>query len=141
MSIFPCMSFEVKGEMCECLSRSQVILLFLSSCPEIKKCKNQHLLLFFVFYQTLTDVRAKEGSSVILECVVKGEPEPQVQWLREDIPVDPSPDFDMIHENGKCTMHIHEIYVDDAGKFSCTATNAAGTVTTSCQLFVEGEFD
>ncbi|PIK60938.1 putative muscle M-line assembly protein unc-89 [Apostichopus japonicus] len=89
------------------------------------------------FVKTLTDVKTKEGSPVRLECVVKGVPEPEIQWLRENIPVDPSPDFDMVYQDGKCVMNIHEIYLDDAGKFTCTATNAAGTVSTSSQLVVE----
>lgn len=84
-------------------------------------------------------MKATEGSPVKLECVVKGEPEPTVQWLREDLPIDPSPDFDMLYKDGKATFTIHEIYLDDAGKFSCTAVNPAGTITTSCKLSVEGK--
>lgn len=91
------------------------------------------------FVKTLSDVKATEGSPVKLECVVKGEPEPTVQWLREDLPIDPSPDFDMFYKDGTATFNIHEIYLDDAGKFSCSAVNPAGTITTSCKVSVEAK--
>lgn len=34
------------------------------------------------FNQTLSDRTVKDGESVTLKCVVAGDPEPQVEWLK-----------------------------------------------------------
>lgn len=35
-------------------------------------------------------------------------------------------------------MVIREAFAEDSGRFTCTATNEAGTISTSCYLLVKG---
>lgn len=81
-----------------------------------------------------------EGESVTLECQITGHPNPIIMWFREDYKFESSTDFQMSYENGCARLVIREAFAEDSGRFTCTATNAAGTVNTSCYLLVQGQY-
>ena len=81
-----------------------------------------------------------EGSPVKLECTVEGSPQPNVTWFREGVKVEASLDFQVEFKNGVATLTIPEVFTDDAGKFTCTADNAAGSKSISCHLRVKGQY-
>uniref|UniRef100_A0A672I814 Ig-like domain-containing protein n=1 Tax=Salarias fasciatus TaxID=181472 RepID=A0A672I814_SALFA len=68
-----------------------------------------------------------EGQKVTFTCEVSGEPFPEVEWLKDDV-----------YQSGFARMVIREAFAEDSGRFTCTATNEAGTVSTSCYLLVKG---
>ncbi|KAK2143985.1 hypothetical protein NP493_4345g00004, partial [Ridgeia piscesae] len=45
------------------------------------------------FHEPLKNLTGKEGESVKLECHFSAEPTPQIQWLRNDAPIQASPAF------------------------------------------------
>lgn len=75
-----------------------------------------------------------------LECQISGHPTPVIMWFREDYKIESSIDFQISYENGVAQLVIREAFAEDSGRFTCTATNAAGTVSTSCYLLVQGVY-
>jgi len=61
----------------------------------------------------------------------------QITWLHNDKPVKRSKDIEMVTDCGRCSLIIHEVYLEDAGQYVCAGTNEHGTAQTSCQLSVE----
>ncbi|NXA48856.1 TITIN protein, partial [Nothocercus julius] len=81
-----------------------------------------------------------EGESVILECSISGHPQPTVTWYREDYKIESSMDFQITFKAGLARLVIREAFAEDSGRFTCTATNKAGSVSTSCHLHVKGKY-
>lgn len=88
--------------------------------------------------QGLKNTTVTEGESVTLECQIRGQPAPVILWFREDYKIESSIDFQMSYEDGRAQLLIREAFAEDSGRFTCTATNKAGTVSTSCFLLVQG---
>ncbi|KFO86633.1 Titin, partial [Buceros rhinoceros silvestris] len=78
-----------------------------------------------------------EGESVTLECHISGHPQPTVTWYRENYKIESSMDFQITFKAGLARLVIREAFAEDSGRFTCTATNQAGSVSTSCQLHVK----
>ncbi|XP_054456454.1 myopalladin isoform X2 [Anoplopoma fimbria] len=91
-----------------------------------------------VFTKSLQDLLASEGQLVVLECRVKGAPSPQVDWYREGKIIEDSPDFRILEKKGICTLVIAEVFPEDSGMFTCTASNNYGTVSSAATLRVKG---
>lgn len=78
----------------------------------------------------LESITCAEGNTAVLECVIKGEPAPEVAWCHNDIGLDIT--------SGKYTIEIHDkvykLYINnftytDAGVYKCVAKNRLGEVT------------
>uniref|UniRef100_A0AAR5QBM0 Tyrosine-protein kinase-like otk n=1 Tax=Dendroctonus ponderosae TaxID=77166 RepID=A0AAR5QBM0_DENPD len=81
-------------------------------------------------------INVSEGESIMIDCVVEGDPDPTIQWDK-DLKMN---DFDLtrfrVLENG--SLHISEVYRDDQNKYGCTAGNSAGLNRKEVELFVNG---
>uniref|UniRef100_A0A3Q1NI96 Ig-like domain-containing protein n=1 Tax=Bos taurus TaxID=9913 RepID=A0A3Q1NI96_BOVIN len=88
----------------------------------------------------LKNVTVIEGESVTLECHISGYPSPKVTWYREDYQIESSIDFQITFQSGIARLLIREAFAEDSGRFTCTAVNEAGTVSTSCYLAVQGQW-
>lgn len=93
---------------------------------------------FFFSPQGLKNVTVIEGESVTLECHISGYPSPKVTWYREDYQIESSIDFQITFQSGIARLMIREAFAEDSGRFTCSAVNEAGTVSTSCYLAVQG---
>uniref|UniRef100_A0A8C0H328 Ig-like domain-containing protein n=1 Tax=Chelonoidis abingdonii TaxID=106734 RepID=A0A8C0H328_CHEAB len=82
----------------------------------------------------LKNITVIEGESVTLECYISGHPAPTVSWYREDYQIESSIDFQITFKAGVARLVIREAFAEDSGRFTCTATNAAGTVSTQEHL-------
>ncbi|XP_034464799.1 myopalladin isoform X4 [Hippoglossus hippoglossus] len=99
-----------------------------------------------VFTKSLQDLFVSEGQLVVLECHVKGTPSPRVDWYRECKPIEDSPAFRILQKKPRspaepeevCTLVIAEVFPEDSGVFTCTASNKYGTVSSSAALRVRG---
>ncbi|XP_050975118.1 titin-like, partial [Labeo rohita] len=85
----------------------------------------------------LKNVTVTEGESVTLECQISGHPTPAIMWFREDYRIEHSIDFQITYENSYARLVIREAFAEDSGRFTCTATSEAGTISTSCYLLVK----
>lgn len=90
-----------------------------------------------VFVVPLVDAEVPEGTKFVFECTVEGFPEPLVQWFKDGILADNNPDYQTQYINGVCTLSIEETFSEDTAKFTCRATNSAGTAETHCHLTVK----
>uniref|UniRef100_A0A8K9XS35 Ig-like domain-containing protein n=1 Tax=Oncorhynchus mykiss TaxID=8022 RepID=A0A8K9XS35_ONCMY len=88
--------------------------------------------------QSLQDLLASESQLVVLECRVKGVPSPKVDWYREGTIIEDSPDFRILQKKEICTLVIAEVFPEDSGTFTCTASNKYGTVSSIAALRVKG---
>ncbi|XP_042358597.1 myopalladin isoform X2 [Plectropomus leopardus] len=91
-----------------------------------------------VFTKSLQDLLASEGQLVVLECRVKGVPSPRVDWYRDGKIIEDSPDFRILQKKEICTLVIAEVFAEDSGMFTCTASNKYGTVSSFAALRVKG---
>uniref|UniRef100_A0A8D2NGN3 Ig-like domain-containing protein n=1 Tax=Zonotrichia albicollis TaxID=44394 RepID=A0A8D2NGN3_ZONAL len=66
-----------------------------------------------------------------MECQISGHPQPTVTWYREDYKIESSMDFQITFKAGLARLVIREAFAEDSGRFTCTATNKAGSVSTS----------
>ena len=71
-----------------------------------------------------------------LQCEVKGNPVPQVTWLKENSSL-PSDKRIMQSRGG---LVIKDVMSQDRGVYSCRAKNILGVVTSSATLTVQGNF-
>ncbi|XP_075072547.1 myopalladin [Mixophyes fleayi] len=99
-----------------------------------------------VFTKTLQDLTSSEGQLVVFESRVKGSPSPKVEWYREGTLIEDSPDFRILQKKPRsmaepeeiCTLVIAEVFSEDSGMFTCTASNKYGTTSSTAFLTVKG---
>lgn len=66
------------------------------------------------------------GDNAVFTCVVTGEPQPEIVWLRDSITVPLDTHRYEVMDNG--TLMVHAADENDVGIFECTAKNPAGAV-------------
>ncbi|CAB3389097.1 Hypothetical predicted protein, partial [Cloeon dipterum] len=89
------------------------------------------------FTKTLESARVKEGSSHQLECIVHGYPLPTVQWYKNGVCVDSSPDYTIGFNNGHAVLVLDEVSLEDEATFLCQAYNRLGNCRSEANLIVE----
>lgn len=88
----------------------------------------------------LYDATIQEGEKFVFECRVSGQPRPEVSWQKDGLPIANNLDYlTSYNDDGHCTLTIEETFTEDSAKFSCKATNEAGSVETEAFLKVRGE--
>ncbi|XP_027279680.1 hemicentin-2 isoform X2 [Cricetulus griseus] len=65
------------------------------------------------------------GGSIRLDCVVRGDPAPDIRWTKDSLPLPVSRLYLQL-QNGSLT--ILRTKMDDAGRYQCLATNEMGAV-------------
>lgn len=73
----------------------------------------------------------------LLACLEE-KPVCDVKWFKDGRELSKY-DVRMTHSDGVVTCEIASCSLEDAGKYTCQATNALGMAETSCHLYVEGE--
>ncbi|KAJ8954877.1 hypothetical protein NQ318_016813, partial [Aromia moschata] len=84
----------------------------------------------------LTNTTVAEGNRIRLDCVIVGQPEPEVIWYHDDRPVKESPDFQLLFQGDRCSLVIQEALPEDAGEYKVVALNSAGEASSKCVLSV-----
>ncbi|CAG9864548.1 unnamed protein product [Phyllotreta striolata] len=92
-----------------------------------------------LFITPLRDIAVVSGQSAKFECIVQSEPQPNVLWSKNGRIVNNSRDYQLHYRNGVCRLTIAQAYPEDAGTYTCTATNPIGAANTSATLEVPGE--
>ncbi|XP_077463990.1 hemicentin-1 [Stigmatopora argus] len=75
-----------------------------------------------------------QDSSVNIECVAMGSPPPQINWLRNGLPLPVSSHIRLL--SGGQVLRITRTQVSDGGSYTCVASNRAGVDNRNYQLYV-----
>ncbi|XP_069009305.1 hemicentin-1 [Embiotoca jacksoni] len=70
-----------------------------------------------------------------LECISSGIPLPSITWLKDGRPVDTTKEHIKLDSAGR-TLKITEARLEDSGRYTCLATNAAGEAQQHIRLSV-----
>nr|XP_054608122.1 hemicentin-1 isoform X2 [Nothobranchius furzeri] len=73
--------------------------------------------------------------SISLECISSGIPPPNITWLKDGRPVDTTMEHLKLLSAGKM-LKITGARLEDSGKYTCLATNAAGEAQQNVQLSI-----
>lgn len=90
------------------------------------------------FVVTLQNTQGMDGKEVVFNCVVKGNPMPDIFWFHNDKNIDKNEDFVINYDrsNGKIELVIVDCLPEDAGVFKCVARNPSGQDVTQATLGV-----
>lgn len=78
------------------------------------------------------DAVALTGERVVFECVIDGEPTPNVFWRREDGKM-PIPRARILDDK---SLLIDKVQTADEGLYICDGENVVGTITAKASLVV-----
>lgn len=84
-------------------------------------------------------LKVLNDSNYTLECTVDGNPAPKVRWFKNDIELRSSSKLAITQSGSVCRMEVRNIDSDDAGKYTCEATNSIGRASTFARLQVVGD--
>ncbi|XP_056121665.1 coiled-coil domain-containing protein 141 isoform X1 [Rhinichthys klamathensis goyatoka] len=90
------------------------------------------------FSKPLSNTTVMEGSPVTLEVEVTGFPEPTLTWFKNGHKLANDEHIELSHKEGKHALFIHSSAVRDSGQYLVTASNSAGTISSSSMLQVKG---
>lgn len=106
----------------------------------VRETSPEEILTPPIIVKPLESATAREGGSHTFKCTISGNPLPTVQWFRNDINIDNSPDYVINYNNGEATLKLEEVFLEDQAVFKCKATNSSGVEETRAQLTVERKF-
>ena len=91
-----------------------------------------------LFRQSLEPITSKEGDATLFIAFVEAFPAPEVKFYREGAFIEHNEDFIQSFDKntGCCKLLIKETFIDDAGRFTLTCHNDAGTASCSAMLHV-----
>lgn len=87
----------------------------------------------------LTELKPKEiteGETVKLVCKVKGKPEPEIEWFKDDEPVETDQRIKVDYGEQESTLTIKDAVLDDEADYKCVVTNDLGSVSTTAEVLV-----
>ena len=87
------------------------------------------------FVAHLNDRTVPVGSKMKLMCLVDG-PEPNIKWTRNGAGIVSTPRVKNATKEGTALIEFLTVLPEDAGEWKCTAKNAAGEISSVCQLTV-----
>lgn len=92
-------------------------------------------------FDVVSNVTISEGDSATIECTVRGDPSPTLQYTREGNALPITKDSDtrlVLTENDKVlTLTVNSVNRDDDGLYFCQANNEAGTVIQASHITVK----
>lgn len=93
------------------------------------------------FRETLADVTAEVGSTVVITCVVCGRPKPAVEWRPpRHINLETCAEISMTtKEDGTAELKIEGVQPHHSGEYACLLSNTWGYATSRSLLTVIGE--
>ncbi|KAM4731434.1 myosin light chain kinase, smooth muscle isoform 1-T2 [Anableps anableps] len=83
-------------------------------------------------------VLVRLGQSGKFSTKTTGRPQPQVTWYKGETELQPCGRISVYELSGRHFLEIKEVQVEDAGSYTCSVTNSAGTATASAELIVQG---
>ncbi|KAH7637606.1 hypothetical protein HUG17_8710 [Dermatophagoides farinae] len=102
--------------------------------------KEQYLPMAPTFIQPLpSTISTQPFTTTTMECKSIGNPTPEIQWYRNDEPIDENDDNNVIikYDQHSSTLIIKECSFEWAGHYKCVARNDEGDAITKTKLSVE----
>lgn len=91
------------------------------------------------FIQPLKSQEVMEGSPAKLDVRISGEPEPEVEWFKDEQPVEEGGNFRIeFDDTDGCSLIINSSWVEDEGQYKCVASNDLGKAISEAELLVTG---
>lgn len=79
--------------------------------------------------------------TLILILQVTGKPVPKITWYHKNAPIKEAKDVTVYQDSeGVCKLAISEVFPEDAGEYTCHASNKVGEAVCAASLIVEGQF-
>lgn len=112
------------------------------------KCgRNTNYLVWDIFTESIhfikipSDVWVKKGQFARFECAATGRSTPTISWSKDDADDFPAAQERRMHKmSDSDEFFIMDVTVNDAGVYTCTATNADGSISTDVNLFVSCKY-
>lgn len=82
------------------------------------------------------DIVAELSSTILIDCIATGEPEPTIQWTKSGSQMSNGGRIN-IFRNG--TLKITRTSSRDSGKYACTATNTGGSADRTSAVTIGGK--
>lgn len=80
----------------------------------------------------------KQGSTVRLQCSVKGSPELHTSWFFNNSELFAGGRYDIARKDGVTTLEIKDVMLSDSGNFTCEVLNESGCESCSTKAAVKG---
>jgi len=81
----------------------QTIAFVICSSPDSDK---RNFFVAPVFHKPLKDLSTSQGECLVLECRVKGQPPPTIEWRREGDLIEDCPDFRILHRGSESIFSL-----------------------------------
>ncbi|KAE9420506.1 hypothetical protein Angca_003012, partial [Angiostrongylus cantonensis] len=88
------------------------------------------------FQAVLEDVECNEGDEVRFKSVITGDPNPEITWMINGIPLSESEKVRFISEDGICILTIKDVTRHFDGTVTCQGSNRLGTASCNGRLKV-----
>ncbi len=85
-----------------------------------------------------SEVTVVLGFPAVLHCEVEGIPRPTITWLKDNQPIVSSPQLTYIQ--GGQSLRVAAARGEDAGTYTCRASNPAGTALRHHTLRIMGRY-
>ncbi|CAJ0587388.1 unnamed protein product, partial [Mesorhabditis spiculigera] len=85
------------------------------------------------------DQLGETGRSVTFECEIRGEPRPEIKWMRGMKELVSTSKYTVLNKGTVQTLIIQDVQPDDADEYSCRAVNTKGTRTTRANLKIKSK--
>lgn len=135
---------EKEDDQVPILSVKQRANLFCAADPAPSKVaqplkKSQRKDIAPKFVTPLTGVMVEPGANIQLEGILDGHPIPDIKWYKNGVEIIPSEEqdrLDISYGGQKVRLSIQEMEESDAGRYTCTARNSAGTASSTADIVV-----
>ncbi|GFT24212.1 obscurin [Trichonephila clavipes] len=88
------------------------------------------------FVGQLHAIDAVVGKPIVFEAKVTGNPQPKIEWFKNDAKLESSPHVKLSEEENKAILIIEAAKLDDAGEYKLTASNDQGEDSSSATVKV-----
>ncbi|PAA82228.1 hypothetical protein BOX15_Mlig016532g1 [Macrostomum lignano] len=89
------------------------------------------------FTMELQPARVNQDEPLLLQCKVKGSPNPDIQWFKDGQMLRRNFEYDIENLDGVCALKVTRVDGSHAGVYSCRAVNQAGEANTSASVEVK----
>lgn len=106
-----------------CRARNQMGTAETTARLLVVEAEPENILVPPKFIKPLRNFNLSIGASLLLECLVEGNPLPTVQWYKNDQCIDNSSQYEITYNNGEAILRLDNVSADDQAVYTCTAKN------------------